>query len=167
MYPILIRVVSGTLFNHELIIGAYFLNTIEMTIKAGEISINPLSKPSSVNDDVPEILQINVNPEENDEIDVSHIPNIEYQDKIKKMIATYNPVRSRDVDFTMSIILKDEEPVYQRARRLSASERQQVNTQISEWMRDNIIQPSLSEYASPIVLVKKRDDSVRLCIDYR
>lgn len=167
VYPILIRVVSDTLLNHELIIGTDFLNTIEMTIKAGEISINPLSKLSSVNDDVSEILQINVNPEENDEIDVSHIPNLEYQDKIKKMITTYNPVRSRDIDFTMSIILKDEEPVYQRARRLSASERQQVNTQISEWMRDNIIQPSLSEYASPIVLVKKRDNSVRLCVDYR
>lgn len=34
-------------------------------------------------------------------------------------------------------------------------------------MRDGIVQPSLSEYASPVVLVKTKDDSVRLCVDYR
>jgi len=67
----------------------------------------------------------------------------------------------------MTIILKDEAPVYQRARRLSTSERERVNAQINEWIRDGIVQPSLSEYASPVVLAKKKDNSIRLCVDYR
>lgn len=70
MYPILIRVVSDALLSHDLIIGADFLNTVEMTIKVGEIFINTLS---CVDESVPEVLQIYVDFEENNEIDVSHV----------------------------------------------------------------------------------------------
>ncbi|GFV55432.1 transposon Tf2-9 polyprotein [Trichonephila clavipes] len=56
----------------------------------------------------------------------------------------------------MRIILKDDIPVYQPARRLSFSENQDVNKQIDEWLD----QAHTSEYASPIVLVKKKDEDV-------
>ncbi|GFS80006.1 retrovirus-related Pol polyprotein from transposon 412 [Trichonephila clavipes] len=67
----------------------------------------------------------------------------------------------------MRIILKDDRPVYQPARRLSFSENQDVNKQIDEWLEQGIVRPSSSEYASPIVLVKKKDGTTRLCVDYR
>ncbi|GFX11654.1 hypothetical protein TNCV_4361861 [Trichonephila clavipes] len=67
----------------------------------------------------------------------------------------------------MRIILKDDIPVYQPARRLSFSENQDVNKQIDEWLEQGIVRPSSSEYASPIVLVKKKDGTTRLCVDYR
>ncbi|GFV65898.1 hypothetical protein TNCV_5101291 [Trichonephila clavipes] len=67
----------------------------------------------------------------------------------------------------MRIILKDDIPVYQSARRLSFSENQNVNKQIDEWLEQGIVRPSSSEYASPIVLVKKKDGTTRLCVDYR
>ncbi|GFV00873.1 retrovirus-related Pol polyprotein from transposon 412 [Trichonephila clavipes] len=67
----------------------------------------------------------------------------------------------------MRIILKDEEPVCQPPRRLAFTERQEVNKQIEEWLNEGIIRPSSSEYASPIVMVKKKDGSSRMCIDYR
>lgn len=38
---------------------------------------------------------------------------------------------------------------------------------MSEWIRDGIAQPSLSDYASPVVLVVKKDGNTRLCVDYR
>lgn len=38
---------------------------------------------------------------------------------------------------------------------------------INDLLRNDIIQKSTSEYANPIVLVKKKDDSDRLCVDYR
>lgn len=50
---------------------------------------------------------------------------------------------------------------------MKASEKELVNKQIDESIRDGIVQPYISEYASPIVLVKKRDRSVRVCVDYR
>lgn len=34
-------------------------------------------------------------------------------------------------------------------------------------MRDRIIRVSFSEYSSPLVLIKKKDGSTRVCVDYR
>ncbi|GFX99461.1 hypothetical protein TNCV_1081051 [Trichonephila clavipes] len=67
----------------------------------------------------------------------------------------------------MRIVLKDNILVYQSARRLAFSENQDVNKQIDEWLEQRIVRPSSSEYASPIVLVKKKDGTTRLCVDYR
>ncbi|GFX17910.1 hypothetical protein TNCV_2293581 [Trichonephila clavipes] len=53
------------------------------------------------------------------------------------------------------------------SRRLAFTERQEVNKQIEEWLNEGIIRPSTAEYASPIVMVKKKDGSSRMCIDYR
>lgn len=39
--------------------------------------------------------------------------------------------------------------------------------QIEEWIRNGIAKPSVSDYASPIVLVRKKDGSNRICMDYR
>lgn len=66
----------------------------------------------------------------------------------------------------MKLILQDDTPVYQRARRISPSEKKIVNTQIAEWNAKGIIRLSSSDYASP-VLVKKKNGSHRLCVDYR
>lgn len=66
----------------------------------------------------------------------------------------------------MKLVLKDDEPIYQSPRRLSQTGKEIVNKLIEQWITEGIVQPSLSEYASPIVLVRKREGSFRLCIDY-
>lgn len=83
------------------------------------------------------------------------------------MVDSYVPEKTREVGVKMSIILKDDKPIHQRARRLAPAKRDVVNAQLNEWLRDNIVQPSLSEYTSPVVMVKKKDGSMRLCVDYR
>lgn len=67
----------------------------------------------------------------------------------------------------MSIQLKDNEPVVYRPYRLPISEREKVRGMVQELIDCDIIQPSTSPYASPIVLVKKKTGDVRLCVDYR
>ncbi|GFX75710.1 hypothetical protein TNCV_3575351 [Trichonephila clavipes] len=57
----------------------------------------------------------------------------------------------------MGIILNDDILVYQPARRLSYVEKQIENKDIEELLEQGIIRPSSSEYASPIVLVKKKN----------
>ncbi|GFV74845.1 hypothetical protein TNCV_1040831 [Trichonephila clavipes] len=47
------------------------------------------------------------------------------------------------------------------------SEKLQVNDQIDDWLQQGIIRESCSDYCSPIVLCKKKDGNLRICIDYR
>ncbi|GFW62442.1 retrovirus-related Pol polyprotein from transposon 17.6 [Trichonephila clavipes] len=61
----------------------------------------------------------------------------------------------------MSIILKDVIPVCQRARRLSCSEKFQVNDQIDDWLQQGIKRESCSDYCSPIVLCKKVNGAMK------
>ncbi len=58
-------------------------------------------------------------------------------------------------------------PIKQHARRTPIYQRQEVQQQISDMLEQGVIQPSLSPWASPVVLVKKKDGSLRFCIDYR
>lgn len=68
----------------------------------------------------------------------------------------------------MQIKLKDpHKTVNRRPYRLSPAEREAVRIRIVELLEANVIRPSSSPFSSPILLVKKKDGSERLCVDYR
>lgn len=67
----------------------------------------------------------------------------------------------------MRIKLHDTTPVTYRPYRLSISEREKLNRIISELLENEIIRESDSDYASPIILVAKKNGESRLCVDYR
>ncbi|GIY69835.1 retrovirus-related Pol polyprotein from transposon 297 [Caerostris extrusa] len=58
-------------------------------------------------------------------------------------------------------------PVYQRSRRLSLPEKQEVNKQIQEWLEQGIIRNSSSEYASPYCANKLPDAKVYTLLDLK
>ena len=62
---------------------------------------------------------------------------------------------------------KEVRPIKQTLRRLPVHMSQEVDKQIDEMLKKDVIQPSASPWASSIVLVKKKDGSKRFCVDYR
>uniref|UniRef100_A0A8C6TU90 Gypsy retrotransposon integrase-like protein 1 n=1 Tax=Neogobius melanostomus TaxID=47308 RepID=A0A8C6TU90_9GOBI len=65
------------------------------------------------------------------------------------------------------IPLVDNVPVKQRYRRIPPSEYEAAKAHIRQLLESQVIRESSSPFASPIVLVKKKDGSLRLCVDYR
>ncbi|CAF4504816.1 unnamed protein product, partial [Rotaria sp. Silwood2] len=58
-------------------------------------------------------------------------------------------------------------PLAVHPRRVSHLNRQIINDQVKNMLDNEIISPSTSPWASPVVIVKKHDGSPRFCIDYR
>ena len=58
-------------------------------------------------------------------------------------------------------------PIRQPMRRLPVSLKDTVDSQIQEMLKNSVIQPSCSPWASPVVMVKKKDGTWRFCVDYR
>jgi len=58
-------------------------------------------------------------------------------------------------------------PVRQAARRIPYAARQEIAKQLEKMQRSNVTKPSESPWASPVVLVKKQDGTLRFCVDYR
>ena len=58
-------------------------------------------------------------------------------------------------------------PIHQSTRRVPLPQRDTVHQLLQEMLKRNVISPSKSPWASPIVLVKKKDGTIRFCVDYR
>ncbi|GFW30211.1 hypothetical protein TNCV_3067631 [Trichonephila clavipes] len=61
----------------------------------------------------------------------------------------------------------DHPPIKQHPRRFPFAKQEEVGTLLREMQENDIIEPSSSPWASPIVLVRKKDGSTRFCVDYR
>ena len=58
-------------------------------------------------------------------------------------------------------------PVRQSVRRISPGRREEVKELLSQMLKWGVIEPSSSPWASPVVLVQKKDGSTRFCVGYR
>ena len=61
----------------------------------------------------------------------------------------------------------DATPVKQKFRRTPTSFEGEEEKHLVKMLKADVIEPSMSEWASSPVLVRKREGSVRWCVDYR
>lgn len=70
-------------------------------------------------------------------------------------------------DYEMIIALKHEQPISSQPHRLSFADKKTLREILDDLLKRTIIRQSNSPYASPIVLVRKKNGGCRLCVHYR
>ncbi|GJT12667.1 putative reverse transcriptase domain-containing protein [Tanacetum coccineum] len=73
---------------------------------------------------------------------------------------------ARPVEFQIDFIL-GAAPIAQVPYRLAPSEMKELSEQLQELSDKGFIRPSSSPWGAPVLFVKKKDGSFRMCIDYR
>ena len=61
----------------------------------------------------------------------------------------------------------DHPPIKQPIRRIPFVHREKISAMVDELLAQGVIQPSVSAWSSPVVLVPKKDGTSRFCVDYR
>ncbi|GKB56364.1 putative reverse transcriptase domain-containing protein [Tanacetum coccineum] len=73
---------------------------------------------------------------------------------------------TRQVEFQIDLV-PGAAPVARSPYRLAPTELQELSTQLQELSDKGFIRPSSSPWGAPVLFVKKKDGSFRMCIDYR
>ncbi|KAF5477291.1 hypothetical protein F2P56_003941, partial [Juglans regia] len=72
----------------------------------------------------------------------------------------------RDMEFVIDLEL-GAAPVHKAPYRMAPAELKELKTQLQELVDKGFIQPSSSPWGVPVLFVKKKDGTLRMCIDYR
>ncbi|KAL0536139.1 hypothetical protein IC582_025073 [Cucumis melo] len=72
----------------------------------------------------------------------------------------------REIEFTIEL-LPGTAPISQAPYRMAPSELKELKMQLQELVDKGYIRPSVSPWGAPVLFVKKKDGTLRLCIDYR
>ncbi|GKG35111.1 hypothetical protein Tco_0440265, partial [Tanacetum coccineum] len=72
----------------------------------------------------------------------------------------------RQVEFRIDLV-RGATPIAKSPYRLAPSEIQELSGQLQELQDKGFIRPSHSSWGAPVLFVKKKDGSFRMCIDYR
>jgi len=108
-------------------------------------------------------------------VDIDDAPISEEQKRrVRQVLREECEAFSRDDDdvgtveeLQMNISLKDHSPVQRSYVSIPPPMHEEVKAYIDDLLRRKWIRPSKSSYSSPMVCVRKKDGSLRLCIDYR
>lgn len=144
----------------DIIIGSDILEHAELTIRQDRVSISKIVRDKDYCNVF--LTQMQILPDFR--VDVDHIEDRPTRVQIKDLVTSYKPNKTKITETTMNIIVKEERSIY-RPCRLPLLEREIVDRQIDEWLKDGVIEECSSDYASTVVVIKKKDG--RVCIDYR
>ena len=72
----------------------------------------------------------------------------------------------REIEFSIDLA-PSTAPIYIAPYHMTPTKLRELKEQLQDLMQKGSIQPSASPWGAPVLFVKKKDGSMRLCIDYR
>ena len=93
-----------------------------------------------------------------------HLLNLIYEHK--KVFSLHNEDLGFCTKLAHSISTTTEKPVYLPHRTIPRQHQGEVQKWLDAWLRQGIIRPSKSPYASQVVIVRKKTSEIWLCVDY-
>ena len=142
-------------------------NTCHVEFQASSNEIHISSNISSTTSSTPDPSTI---PVDMSEFDGSE----EHLAQINKLLLKHKHVfASHDMDLgntdtvTHHIELTQTEPLSQTYRRIPPNQYEEVKKHIKKLLDNGVIVESCSPYSAPIVLARKKDGTLRMCVDYR
>jgi RNase H-like domain found in reverse transcriptase/Reverse transcriptase (RNA-dependent DNA polymerase) len=104
------------------------------------------------------------------DVKLGHMPD-DIKTRISQLLLDFCDVLSaipgKTTAIEHEINLTSERPIKLQPYNIPLHYREQVQAKIKDLLKSGISEPSDSSYAAPIVLVKKKNDEVRLCVEYR
>ncbi|GAU51456.1 hypothetical protein TSUD_413530 [Trifolium subterraneum] len=88
----------------------------------------------------------------------------EYLDVFPEEINSLPP--EREIEFSIDLV-PGSQLISVAPYRMSPLELRELKSQLEELLQKHFIRPSVSPWGAPVLLVKKKDGTMRLCIDYR
>ena len=109
------------------------------------------------------------------DVDLSHFRGtLEELERVKALLIKHSHVFLKDGEvlghtntIEHHIRLEDPTPIQQPYRRIPPHAWREVKDHLKELEKRGIIRESNSDFASPVVLVRKKSGDLRLCVDYR
>jgi hypothetical protein len=96
---------------------------------------------------------------------LEHLPVVkEFADVFPEELPGMLP--ERELEFTIDL-KPGTEPIARMPYRMSTLELQELKMQLKELLDLGLIRPSVSPWGAPVIFIRKKDRSWRLCIDYR
>ncbi|XP_057745699.1 uncharacterized protein LOC130963613 [Arachis stenosperma] len=100
-----------------------------------------------------------------DDQSLEQIPVVcEFSDVFPDDINEFPP--NREVEFAIELV-PGSGPISITPYRMSPLEMAELKAQLEDLLGKHFIRPSVSPWGAPVLLVKKKDGSMRLCVDYR
>ena len=96
---------------------------------------------------------------------VEDIPVVcEFPDVFPDEIPGLPPVR--EIDFSIELV-PGTAAISKAPYRMAPAELRELKTQLQDLLDKGFVRPSVSPWGAPVLFVKKKDGSMRMCIDYR
>jgi len=167
-HPFLIDLLPFDMGSFDVIVGMDWMSLVEATILCSEKIVRiplPDGTVIDVQGEKSESQGSHAMSASGKEVSLATVPVVsEFKDVFPDDLPGLPPIRQ--VEFRIDLI-PNAAPVAKSPYRLAPSEMQELADQLKELQDKGFIRPSHSPWGAPVLFVKKKDGSFRMCIDYR